>query len=71
MLFIVPWLHAGTSTGSACMMTSTIRWLVSVFPATTGAGNSAFTSEARGAFTPTGDQHPLFVGASGARHLTM
>jgi hypothetical protein len=46
---------------------STLRWLVSVFPATTGAGNVAFTNDPAGAFTLTRRQHPPFVGALGAR----
>ena len=71
VLFIVPWPIAGTGNAwpNAAITTSTILLDVSVFPATTAAGNRAFTRHPSGARTSTGTNAPPDASRSGA-HTT-
>ena len=65
---MVPDDAAGIRPGSACArapkITSTIRWLVSVFPATTALGYRASTSEPGRVMTSMAEKHPSFNGAA-------
>ena len=67
-LFIVPWPCAGASTAlpNARSRQSAIRLEVSTLPATTAAGDLAFTSDPSGALTSIGAYAPPDAGASGS-----
>ena len=67
-LFIVPWLAAGMSPGSAAASapsaTSTIRCEVSTLPPATAAGGRGFTRDPSGATTSIGAKQPALNGTS-------